>query len=141
MIRPSRRLLALGIAALSLTAVTVAFGPYPAGAVVAWSAVAAVVLADLLLSPGSRRVAVTARAPAELFTGDEGDIVVSVGGWRGGALNRLRGRLACPEGLGDPGEALASGGGIRNVADVRTRPDSGDGPGGFVQVRFAAERF
>ena len=95
MIRPSRRLLALGLAALSVTALTVAFGPYPAGAAAAWSVVAVLVLADLALSPGRRRVAVTARAPAELFAGEGGEIVVTVSGWRG-ADNRTGSAPASP---------------------------------------------
>jgi uncharacterized protein (DUF58 family) len=109
-IRPSRRLLGLGVAALSLTAVTVAVGPYSAGAAAAWSALGLVVLADLLLSPAGRRLALTVRSPAELFAGESGDVVIAVSGWRGGAGNRLSGRVAYPAGLEGPREVLLAGG-------------------------------
>ena len=85
----------------------------------AWSVVAVVALADLALSPGTRRAAVTARAPAELFTGESGDIVVAVSGWRGGTRNRLRGRIAYPVGLDGPGEAPFAEAGA--IAELRLR--------------------
>jgi uncharacterized protein (DUF58 family) len=121
-IRPSQRLAILGVGAFALTVVTAAFGPYPAGGLAAWAAVAAAVIADLLLSPAGGRLTAAVHGPPEAFTGERKHLVIAVGGFGGGVANRLRCRLSYPEGLAGPAEAdLAPDEPLRLAVTARRR--------------------
>lgn len=102
MIRPSDRLLVLGTLAFIGSATAVAIGGSARDAVlVIWIALAGLVVVDLMWSM-RRGLDVTGVAPDEIFTGEEGEIQLSIGP---GAPSGARCRFDWPDGLEGPDES------------------------------------
>jgi uncharacterized protein (DUF58 family) len=101
MLRPSRRLLLLSLAALAAGTLAIAVpGAPPAVGVAIWLAVLAAMLADLAVSPAGRGVMARAEAPYEVFTGESATLMFHVGFPGSQPPQGIRARIAIPEGLG-----------------------------------------
>ncbi len=101
--RPSRRLLALGLAALALSLLVIASGETAAeAALFLWAGIGAVLIIDLMTSPSSRHWQISITGPNEIFTGESGhlQIVIDFGGHR--APSEIHAKLAYPDGIGGP---------------------------------------
>ncbi|MEM6489702.1 MAG: DUF58 domain-containing protein [Pseudomonadota bacterium] len=118
MLRPSRRLLALAVGAFAVSAVALALGgPWRDGALAVWMALGVLVAVDLALSLRGR-VAVEVEAPAEIFTGEGGDVTLSASRFPRG----LAARVDWPDGLSGPVDlAFQDGGVARTRIEARRR--------------------
>ena len=100
MIRPSRTLLVLGLAALVASVLIAVVSPSTPGAALAlWAALGVVAVIDILRT-GARRSDLVFDVPPEVFVGETADIILLVKPWRPG----LRATLDWPVGLSGDGE-------------------------------------
>ena len=120
--RPSRRLLALALAALAVSLLVIASGETAAeAALFLWAGIGAVLLIDLTTSASSRHWSVNIDAPGEIFTGESGylQIVIDFNGRRPPA--EIRAKLAFPKGISGPDEILFGFSEDGSQAGVRVR--------------------
>lgn len=116
--RPSRRLLYAVAALLGLTALTVTSNAAPAeAAALLWLLVAAIAIADLMITRSGRSVEVDIDGPEEIFTGEEARFEITVRARRGGRTlpPHMAARLELGGDLGNPVDVLLTG-----TADQRT---------------------
>lgn len=103
--RPSRRLLGLGLIAFAVSLLIVASGETAAeAALFLWAGIGGVLLIDMTTSASSRNWTVDLSAPNEIFTGESGhlQIVIDFNGRRPPADIRVM--LAYPKGISGPAE-------------------------------------
>ena len=120
--RPTRRLLALALAALAVSLLVIASGETAAeAALFLWAGIGAVLLIDLTTSASSRHWSVNIDAPGEIFTGESGylQIVIDFNGRRPPA--EIRAKLAFPKGISGPDEILFGFSEDGSQAGVRVR--------------------
>ena len=120
--RPTRRLLALALAALAVSLLVIASGETAAeAALFLWAGIGAVLLIDLTTSASSRHWSVNIDAPGEIFTGESGylQIVIDFNGRRPPA--EIRAKLAFPKGISGPDDILFGFSEDGSQAGVRVR--------------------
>jgi len=120
--RPSRRLLALGLAALAVSLLVIASGETAAeAALFVWAGIGAILLIDLTTSPSSRHWRIHIDAPREIFTGESGYLQFVIDFNRRRPPDEVRAKLAFPKGISGPDEILFGFSQDRSQAGVRVR--------------------
>ncbi|PRX10228.1 UNVERIFIED_ORG: uncharacterized protein (DUF58 family) [Martelella mediterranea] len=122
--RPSVLLLALACGVAALSVAVLALPAIPVDVITAaWLVLAAAVIIDRLMTPGSRKYTMEIAGPREIFMGEEGTVILRLKGREGApALPQVTGRLRWPEGLAGPGDFVfepESGNSV--VAELRVR--------------------
>ncbi len=116
-IRPSRRFMGLGLAALVISVIAIMFGEGTRSiALIAWALLGAVAFIDLILSRAGKRTLDVAPIP-ELFVGETQDIDITITP----APMALSARIDWPEGLRGPSEILFDDGHARIPVDTVRR--------------------
>lgn len=101
--RPSRRLLALGLAALAISLLVIASGDAAAeAALLLWVGIGIVLLIDLMTSASSRHWRISITGPTEIYTGESGylQILIDFNGHR--VPPELHATFAYPDGIAGP---------------------------------------
>jgi uncharacterized protein (DUF58 family) len=120
--RPGRRLLAVGLAALAVSLLVIASGETAAeAALFIWAGIGSVLFIDLMTSASAKHWSINIEAPNEIFTGENGHLqfVIDFNGRKPPA--EIRAKLAYPKGISGPEEILFGYSEDGSQAGVRVR--------------------